>query len=91
MKYFKALILSFAVLASACSTVSKVPEFPIAPAEILQDCQDLQQTDPAKNNLQEILQVVLENYSRHHQCRSKTQAWIEWYNSQKKIYRETLR
>lgn len=91
MKYLKAAILSLAVLVSACSTIGKTPEFPPAPPELLQDCKDLIQVEKQQDNLKDVLQVVLANYSLYHECRAKQQGWIEWYNLQKKIHKETLR
>jgi hypothetical protein len=59
--------------------------FPEVPANLKEACPDLKQTDPT-DKLSDVLKVVVDNYGQYHECRIKSDAWIEWYNSQKQIF-----
>lgn len=82
----KTIIILCAVLLSGCAT--KVPvamKFPAAPPSLLISCEDLETVPPTEEQLSEMLKVVVANYGRYHECRAKLDAWIDWYNQQKKI------
>jgi PBP1b-binding outer membrane lipoprotein LpoB len=84
MKY-TALLL--AVLLSGCSTAVPVTaKFPEPPSRLVtQRCPDLQKlNDDAK--LSDISRTVTINYSSYYECAVKTDAWIEWYEIQKRIF-----
>ena len=82
MKY----ALLFVFLLSGCTTVVPVARnFPEAPEVVLQKCPDLKQlADGAK--LSDVAKTVAENYTTYYQCSNKSDAWIEWYKSQKQIF-----
>ena len=81
------LITLLAVLALAgCSAVPVARHFPDVPDELKVACPDLQETDPTTTKLSEVITVVTSNYSQYHECRIKVETWIDWYNSQKKIF-----
>ena len=73
------------MLLTACAT-PVARHFPEAPAEIKTTCADLEQVDPKTDHLSDVVRVVTDNYTRYHECRVKTDAWIEWYNTQKSIF-----
>ena len=80
------LVLIPILLLTACSTVTPVQrKFPEVPAELKMSCPDLQQTKPT-DKLSDVLKVVVDNYAQYHECRVKTDAWIEWYNNQRDIF-----
>lgn len=82
----KFLILIPILLLAACSTTTPVKRnFPEVPAELKEACPDLKQTQPT-DKLSDVLKVVVENYGQYHECRTKVDAWNEWYNSQKQIF-----
>ena len=86
MKYF---VLSLLFLLTACSTV--VParqDFPEAPKILFEKCPNLLTIDDDKNTLKDMLKIVIQNYSTYYQCAEKAQGWQEWYDQQKKIYKE---
>jgi PBP1b-binding outer membrane lipoprotein LpoB len=84
MKY---IILAFAILLTGCSTTVPVTmKFPEAPEALLQKCEDLEKVPVDTKQLSVTAEVVIRNYSRYHQCRVKNEEWIEWYNSNKKIF-----
>ena len=80
--------LLIVLLLVGCATdVPVARNFPDVPAEIRSECPTLQQTqDNAK--LSDVLTTVTKNYSQYHECRAKQAAWIEWYETQKKIFDE---
>lgn len=82
MKYF--LLSSLIFLAGCQTTVER--EFPPAPPSLMISCENLELVPENTDKLSEILVVVTENYSRYHECQSKVDAWISWYNNQKEIF-----
>jgi hypothetical protein len=84
MKYTLLALL----LLTGCETVVPVTaKFPEAPVELKTKCEELNKlTDGAK--LSDVAKTVVNNYTLYHQCSSKVDAWIEWYDSQKKIFDE---
>ena len=84
MKY---IILSLAVLLSACSTTVPITQkFPDAPKELLEQCQALQKADTSKTAITDLLKTVVENYGLYYQCSLKVEGWSEWYTEQKRIF-----
>ena len=85
MKY---LIIISTVFLFGCSTIVPVKQkFPEAPALLLEKCAELNRT---KDNasLSEIVKTVTLNYSLYHECSSKHDAFISWYETQKKIFED---
>lgn len=81
MKYALLLVL----VLSGCTSVPVARKFPEAPEVVLQKCPELKQlADGAK--LSDVARTVAENYTTYYQCSNKSDAWIEWYNSQKQIF-----
>jgi len=75
------------LLLSACSTTVPVTmKFPEAPSELMQACPDLKTLDPNTTKLSDILEVVTDNYGQYYDCKANVDDWIEWYNTQKKIF-----
>lgn len=85
MKY---AILLTALLLSACVSVPVERKFPKVPAELQQSCPALQTIDPATTKLSTVVDTVVTNYGQYRECQVKTDAWIEWYSTQKKIFDE---
>lgn len=82
----KQFIIVAALALTACSTVVPVKqEFPVAPAVLLEKCPNLIQIEDGKNSIQEMLKVVIKNYSLYYECSTKVDGWNEWYEEQKKI------
>ena len=82
----KLLILSLALLLSACTTVPVTARFPQAPGALVQEpCPNLQKLqDEAK--LSDVAKIVSVNYSEYYLCAVKLEAWQRWYREQKTIY-----
>ena len=86
----KLVVLALALLLSACSTLVPVTmTFPEAPGkQAMVACPNLQKLkDDAR--LSDISRTVTINYGTYYECAVKTDAWIEWYETQRRIF-ETL-
>jgi hypothetical protein len=84
MKY---LMIPLVLLVAGCSTTVPVKmKFPDVPAEMTTACVDLDQTPADTKQLSTTLEVVVKNYSKYHECRTRVDAWIEWHRTQKQIY-----
>ena len=85
--FFLVMFVIVAFLATGCSTVVPVTaKFPDAPGNVaMTACPQLQKiADDAK--LSDISKTITVNYSTYYECAVKTDAWIEWYQVQKKIF-----
>ena len=80
--------LLIATLLVGCSTTVPVTrKFPEAPQTLIEKCPELKQlAQDAK--LSDVARTVVENYTQYQQCSNKSESWVEWYNTQKKIFEE---
>lgn len=83
MKY---LLLPLLLLTGCSTTVPVVMKFPDVPPELAAPCAELEQTPPGTTQLSKTLEVVVKNYSKYHECKTKVDAWVEWHKTQKQIY-----
>ena len=84
----KKLLLTLSILLLAgCTTVPVIPKFPDAPDAIKEPAGKLTPLDTTKKiELSDIIENANENAGKYYELREKYNAWIEWYNSQKKIF-----
>jgi regulator of sigma D len=82
MKYLACFLL---VLVTGCSSVPIAPKFPEVPERILQKCPQLEKLSE-ESKLSDITKTVTNNYTTYYECAVKHDAFIEWYQVQKKIY-----
>ena len=81
-------VLLIALLLSGCSTVVPVaPKFPDAPDIALKTCPQLKKLEDSAK-LSDVAKTVTENYSTYYECAVRHDAFIEWYQIQKKIYED---
>jgi hypothetical protein len=82
MKYLIILLLT------GCTTTVPVSyKFPEVPSTLTEKCVDLKKlSEDAK--LSDVAKTVTLNYNTYYDCLVKHDAWIEWYNIQKKIFEE---
>jgi hypothetical protein len=73
------------LLLTGCTTVPVTAKFPEAPNELLQKCPALKQLDE-EVKLSDVAKNITYNYTTYYECVIKYDAWIEWYQSQKKIF-----
>jgi len=82
------IILAF--LITACSTaVPLTQKFPEVPDMLMEKCPELKTIQGEKVSIVDFTKVVSENYTTYYQCVGRTDAWIDWYNQQKKIWEDT--
>ena len=82
---FVVIVVLVLVLTGCSTTVPVVAKFPDAPTRAMQVCPQLEQLkDDAK--LSDVAKTVTNNYSTYYECAVKNDAWIEWYEIQKRIY-----
>jgi PBP1b-binding outer membrane lipoprotein LpoB len=89
----KKSLLILPLVLSGCvftSTTNVMPKWPDVPAEVMQSCPDLETIDKTQVEFSDVLDVVTDNYAKYKECQIKVDAWIQWYNVQKKIY-ETVK
>lgn len=79
------LVLSLVLLTGCATSVPVVPKFPDVPDTLLIPCTALEQL-PEQTKLSEVDKVVARNYATYYQCAVNNDGWIDWYNSQKKIF-----
>lgn len=82
----KLLICSVLVLSGCATNVPVTMSFPQAPETLKERCESLKEIDPTTTKLSSLVGVVAENYGMYQECQIKLDAWIQWYDSQKKIY-----
>ena len=87
MNTSKAYMLLFFILVFflvGCTTVPVTAKFPEAP-KYTDSCPQLQKlNDGAK--LSDVASTINVNYSTYYDCAVKNDAWIEWYQIQKRIF-----
>lgn len=83
-------LLGLVSLLAACSTaVPLTQRFPDVPVMLMERCPELKTIPGEKVTIVEFTKTVSENYSTYYQCAGRTDAWIDWYDQQKKIWEET--
>ena len=83
---FFIIMISLISLLAGCQSVPVVPKWPDVPKELLESCPDLKTVDPANDKLSTVIESVADNYKLYYDCKADKSDWIEWYNSQKKIF-----
>jgi len=83
------ILIVLAFLITACSTaVPLTQNFPDAPDMLKEKCPELKTIQGEKVTIIEFTKTVSENYTTYYQCAGRTDAWIDWYNQQKKIWEQ---
>lgn len=83
------IFIVLAFLITGCSTVVPVTQkFPDAPDMLKEKCPELKTIAGERVTIVEFTRTVSENYTTYHQCAGRTDAWIDWYRQQKKIWED---
>jgi PBP1b-binding outer membrane lipoprotein LpoB len=83
----KRSIIALAVILSGCSTTVPVTvKFPQIPESLSQTCPDLKTIPEDTDKISIVSDVVVDNYTQYHDCKIKVDGWLEWYDSQRKIF-----
>ena len=89
MKLIKLLAIASILLITGCSTTVPVTaRFPDAPILILEKCPQLKTIEGDSVSIIDFTKTVTLNYTTYYECAVKSDAWIEWYHAQKKIFEE---
>jgi len=89
MKLIKLLATTSILLITGCSTTVPVTaRFPDAPILILEKCPQLKTIEGESVSIIDFTKTVTLNYTTYYECAVKSDAWIEWYQIQKKIFEE---
>jgi hypothetical protein len=85
-----AILLPTILLSGCLATAVPVKRnFPSVPPELMAQCPDLKKINENTSLLSDVLKVVTDNYAQYQECKIKFDGWIEWYNSQKKVFEES--
>ena len=86
-----AIFIIVLFLLTGCSTpVPLTPRFPTAPATLLEGCpKKLETIEGDSVTIVDFTKSVVKNYGTYHECAAKYDSWIEWYQTQKKLWDET--
>jgi hypothetical protein len=80
-------VLGLAILLSACSTAVPVTQkFPDAPDMLMEKCPPLKTIQGEKISIVDFTRTVSENYTTYYQCAAGKEAWIDWYDQQRKTW-----
>lgn len=82
-----AILLSILLLAGCGTSVPVKQKFPEVPNEMLNKCEELNKIN-SDTKLSDLAKTIADNYKLYHECSIKSEAWIEWYNIQRKIFEE---
>ena len=85
----KKLVIILSLMLTACAStpsVSVKQPWPEAPEELKAVCPDLKKVADDTTKLSDVLDVVTDNYASYKECKVKTDNWIQWYETQKKVY-----
>ena len=83
------ILTVLAFLITGCSTAVPVSQhFPDAPDMLKEKCPELKTIQGEKVSIVDFTKTVSENYTTYYQCAGRTDAWIDWYNQQKKIWED---
>jgi hypothetical protein len=82
------VLIPFILLTGCLEDVPVKPVWPDIPDSLKTSCPDLKQVDPNTAKMSDVIDVVVDNYSQYYECQVKVDAWLEWYQAQKKIYED---
>ena len=83
------LFLASLLLLTGCATsVPVTMSFPQVPDALAKPCDLLLPLDANKKELSDLLENTTDNYAKAKECHAKSKAWLEWYETQRKIFEE---
>ena len=83
MKYITCFLL---VLLTGCSSLVPVrAKFPDVPERIMVKCPQLEKVSETPT-LSDVAKTVTNNYTTYYECAVKHDAFVEWYQTQKRIF-----
>jgi len=83
MKYITCFLL---VLLTGCSSLVPVKaKFPDVPERLIVKCPQLEKVSETPT-LSDVTKTVTNNYTTYYECAVKHDAFVEWYQTQKRIF-----
>ena len=83
MKYIICFLL---VLLTGCSSLVPVKaKFPDIPERIMVKCPQLEKVSETPT-LSDVAKTITNNYTTYYECAVKHDAFVEWYQTQKRIF-----
>ena len=83
MKYITCFLL---VLLTGCSSLVPVKaKFPDVPERLIVKCPQLEKVSETPT-LSDVAKTVTNNYTTYYECAVKHDAFVEWYQTQKRIF-----
>jgi hypothetical protein len=83
MKYITCFLL---LLLTGCSSLVPVKaKFPDVPERIMVKCPQLEKVSETPT-LSDVAKTVTNNYTTYYECAVKHDAFVEWYQTQKRIF-----
>lgn len=80
------IMAAMVLLMTGCSTTVPVKaKFPEAPSIVKDKCPPLEKVKE-DSTLSDITKTISNNYTSYYECAVKNDAWIEWYEIQKRIF-----
>lgn len=81
-------LISILLLTGCATSVPVTMSFPQVPDALSKPCDLLLPLDPDKKDLTDLLENTTDNYAKAKECHAKSKAWLEWYETQRKIFEE---
>ena len=78
-------VCAFFALTGCSTTVPVTAKFPDVPERLLVKCPQLEKLEN-EAKLSDIGKTVTNNYTTYYECAVKNDAFIEWYQTQKRIF-----
>jgi len=78
-------LLLVLILTGCSTTVPVTAKFPDVPERLLVKCPQLEKLEN-EAKLSDIGKTVTNNYTTYYECAVKNDAFIEWYQTQKRIF-----
>lgn len=85
----RAILFVFLMLVG-CVSVPVERTFPEVPASLTEPCDELSLITKQEPKMTDVLDTVVDNYTKYHECSAKKDSWNEWYVEQKRIF-ETVK
>lgn len=87
MKKLSLIVVAF-LLTGCLETVPVKRNFPQVPDELKEVCPDLTLVADNETKLSAVLDTIVQNYAKYHECQIKVDLWIDWYKQQKQIFED---
>lgn len=78
-KYIPLLFLA------GCCNVPVVPSLPDPPKPLTESCPDLTLVQKDAQ-MSDVLETVVDNYAKYHECKLHNDVWVQWYKEVKKSF-----